>query len=87
MYAKLIKSLNCLSVNLGFSDLAAVLTHISITAAPATSDVKDVSPGKIEANLLSQAVADFLEIGMQKSMLVAQFFDNWKSPTYGVRFG
>jgi uncharacterized membrane protein len=71
------------NVNLGYSDLIAVLTHIGITPVPTTSEVKDVSRGKIEANLLSQAVADFLKIGMQKSALVAQFFNNWKSPTYG----
>lgn len=71
------------NVNLGFSDLASVLTHISITPIPMTSEVKDVSRGKIEANLLSQAVADFLKIGMQKSPLVAQFFNSWNNPTYG----
>jgi len=71
------------NVNLGFSDLAAVLTHISITPVPTMSEVNDVSRGKIEANLLSQAVADFLKIGMQKSPLVAQFFNSWKNPTYG----
>lgn len=71
------------NVNLGYSDLVAVLTHISVTPTPATSEVKDVSRGKIEAILLSQAVADFLKIGMQKSPLVTQFFNNWKSPTYG----
>ncbi|MBH2759047.1 ABC-three component system protein [Serratia ureilytica] len=71
------------NVNLGFGDLVAVLTHISITPVPTTSEVKDVSRGKIEANLLSQAVADFLKIGMQKSALVAQLFNNWKNPTYG----
>lgn len=71
------------NVNLGFGDLAAILKHISITPVPTTSEVKDVSRGKIEANLLSQAVADFLKIGMQKSTLVAQFFNNWNNPTYG----
>lgn len=71
------------NINLGFSDLAVVLTHISITPIPTASEVKDVSRGKIEANLLSQAVADFLKIGMQKSPLVGQFFNNWKNPTYG----
>jgi len=71
------------NINLGFNDLTAVLTHISIAPVPMTSDVKDVSRGKIEANLLSQAVADFLKIGMQKSPLVAQFFNNWRNPTYG----
>ena len=71
------------NVNLGFGDLVAVLTHISITPVPTASEVKDVSRGKIEANLLSQAVADFLKIGMQKSTLVEQFFNNWKNPKYG----
>lgn len=71
------------NVNLGYSDLIAVLTHISTASAPITSEVKAVSAGKIEANLLSQAVADFLKIGMQKSSLVAQFFNIWKNPTYG----
>lgn len=71
------------NVNLGFGDLYAVLNHINITPVPTASEVKDVSRGKIEANLLSQAVADFLKIGMQKSPLVAQFFNNWKNPTYG----
>lgn len=71
------------NVSLGYSDLVAVLTHISVAPAPTTSEVKDVSRGKIEANLLSQVVADFLKIGMQKSPLVMQFFDNWKNPVYG----
>lgn len=71
------------NVNLGFSDLDAVLTHICITPVPKVSEIKDVSRGKIEANLLSQAVADFLKIGMRKSPLVAQFFNCWKNPTYG----
>lgn len=71
------------NINLGYGDLIAVLTHIGITPVPKTSEVKDVSRGKIEANLLSQAVADFLKIGMHKSVLVAQFFNNWKTPTYG----
>ncbi len=70
-------------VNLGYIDLMAVLKHISVAPAPTTSEVKDVSRGKIEANLLSQVVADFLKIGMQKSPLVMQFFDNWKNPVYG----
>ncbi|MDP1941162.1 MAG: hypothetical protein Q8K54_11040, partial [Gallionella sp.] len=39
--------------------------------------------GKIESNLLSAVVADSLKIGMQKSPLVMQFFDNWKNPVYG----
>ena len=71
------------NVNLGYSDLEAVLAYIKTTNAPTVSEVKDVSGGKIEANLLSQEVSAFLKIGMQKSALVAQFFNNWKNPTYG----
>lgn len=71
--------------NLGFSDLKVVLDHIGITAISTVSEVKEVSRGKIEANLLSQAVADFLKIGMQKSQLVAQFFNNYHDPTYGEK--
>lgn len=71
------------TVNLGYRDLIAVLDHISVAPAPATSEVKDVSRGKIEANLLSAAVADFLKIGMQKSPDVAKFFSTWKNPIYG----
>ena len=71
------------NVNLGYSDLMAVLTHINVAHAPTTSVVQDVSRGKIEANLLSPVVADFLKIGMQKSPLVMQFFDSWKNPVYG----
>jgi hypothetical protein len=71
------------NVNLGYSDLVAVLTHIKITPMPTTSDVREVSRGKIEANLLSLAVADFLKIGMQKSPLVTEFFNSWRNPTSG----
>ena len=71
------------TVNLGYSDLLAVLNHISVAPAPATSEVKDVSRGKIEANLLSAEVAEFLKIGMQKSPLVMKFFSTWKNPIYG----
>lgn len=70
-------------ISLGYSDLMAVLTHIGVATVPTVSEVKEVSRGKLEANLLSQEVAEFLKIGMQKSSLVEQFFNNWKSPTYG----
>ena len=71
------------NISLGYSDLMAVLNHISIATVPTVSEVKEVSKGKLEANLLSQEVADFLKIGMQKSTLVEQFFNTWKNPTYG----
>lgn len=71
------------NVNLGYGDLEAVLTHIRVTPTPAPSEINDVSRGKLEANLLSQAVGDFLKIGMQKSPLVTQFFNHWRNPSYG----
>jgi len=73
------------NLGLGYKDLAAVLQHINSSLPPAIADVKDVSRGKIEANLLSAAVADFLKIGMQKAYLVSGFFQNWNDPTYGER--
>lgn len=71
------------TVNVGYGDLAAVLKHVSVAPVPVTSVVQDVSRGKLEANLLSQAVADFLKVGMQKSPLVREFFNTWRHPTYG----
>jgi hypothetical protein len=73
------------NLSLGYQDLAAVLTHINVSSPPVNAEVKDVSRGKVEANLLSAAVADFLKIGMQKSHLVSGFFQNWTDPTYGER--
>jgi hypothetical protein len=73
-------------VNLGYSDLQAVLDHIDITRRPTSSiDVKDVPRGKIEANLLSPAVASFLKIGMEKAALVQEFFASWRTPTYSMQ--
>ena len=72
-------------VNLGFSDLEAVLQHIVISPGLAPSETRDVPPGKIEFNSLSSAVASFLKIGMEKSQLVEDFFGRWKTPTYGTQ--
>ncbi len=70
--------------HLSFEDIAVVLKHITIHAlTPIPNDVKEVSQGKIEANLLSPAVSAFLRAGMQKSFLVNQFFNNWRDPLYG----
>jgi len=70
------------STNLGYEELQAVLLHIQVTPSNDTNDVLEVSRGKIEANLLSPAVADFLKIGMQKYRLVESFFNSWRDPNY-----
>ena len=68
--------------NLGYEQLQAVLQHIQIVSSVDSGDVREVSQGKIEANLLSPAVADFLKIGMQKYRLVEGFFYSWRDPNY-----
>jgi len=69
--------------NLGYDQLQAILQHIQMVPhRDSGSDVREVSQGKIEANLLSSAVSDFLKIGMQKYRLVESFFHNWRDPNY-----
>lgn len=70
------------SANLGYEELQVVLQHIQVTTSTDPNDIREVSRGKIEANLLSTAVADFLKIGMQKYRLVEGFFRNWRDPNY-----
>jgi len=68
--------------SLGYEQLQAVLQHIQVVLPNDSNDVHEVSQGKIEANLLSSAVADFLKIGMQKYRLVEGFFSKWRDPNY-----
>ena len=49
------------------------------------TDVKDVPTGKIEANALSEAVAQLLKEGMIKSTLVADFLSQWHDEMLGER--
>lgn len=70
------------SANLGYKELQVVLHHIQAVPQNDPNDVREVSRGKIEANLLSHAVADFLKIGMQKYRLVEGFFRYWRDPNY-----
>jgi len=72
-------------VCLGFEDIRGVLEHIKSSYVSETSEIKNVSPAKIEANLLTKSVSDFLTMGMQKSHLVAQFFNQWYDPLYGEK--
>lgn len=73
------------SANLGYKELRAILQHIQLSPSTDLNDVREVSRGKIEANLLSAAVADFLKIGMQKYRLVEGFFQNWRDPNFEGR--
>ncbi len=70
---------------LGFQDLRIVLENIALSPIPTVTDVRDVPAGKIEANALSESVAQLLKAGMMKSPLVADFFARWHDETFGER--
>ena len=70
---------------LGFKDLQVVLESLADKAALTEGTVRDVPPGKIEANDLSEAVATALKNGMTKAPLVSTFFDTWHDETLGGR--
>jgi hypothetical protein len=72
-------------MNLGFTDLKVVLEKIAALPAPMMTAVKDVPTGKIEANALTEAVAQLLKEGMIKSPLVADFLSQWYDETLGER--
>ncbi len=70
---------------LGFKDIQLVLESLAGRAAPSNTPVKDVPPGKIEANDLSENVAVLLKGGMTKASLVSAFLDTWHDETLGER--
>jgi hypothetical protein len=69
----------------GFADLQAVVEHITFAQALPGSTPRPVPPGKIEFNQLSDAVAAFIKIGMEKAPLVESFFAGWRDPLFGER--
>lgn len=72
-------------MKMGFGDLKVVLERIAALPAPPITDVRDVPMGKIEANALSEAVAQLLKEGMIKSQLVSDFLTRWYDETLGER--
>lgn len=68
---------------LGFKDLQPILLSLATKAYPAQVAIKDVPPGKIQANDLSESVALLLKNGMSKTPLVLQFFNSWHDETLG----
>ncbi len=70
---------------IGFSELNSVLSTIAQQQPPSETDIRPVSPGKIEANALSENVRELLTLGMKKSDLVRRFFRQWYDPTLGDR--
>ncbi len=72
-------------MNLGYGDLKVVLEKIAALPAPLSIDVNDVPSGKIEANVLSEAVTVLIKEGMVKSQLVEEFLSKWYDETLGER--
>jgi len=70
---------------LDFSDLQLVVETIADRDVPPDREVRDVPPGKIEANELSDSVAAYLRMGMAKAPLVGEFFKTWYDETLGER--
>jgi len=69
----------------GFKDLKVIFDHLARQTTITNLQVKDVPPGKIEANDLSDSVAVLLKHGMAKAPLVEQFFEKWHDPYLGER--
>jgi len=72
-------------VKLGFKDIQIVLESLAGKATSSNATVKDVPPGKIEANNLSESVAILVKSGMTKAPLVSSFLENWHDETLGER--
>lgn len=70
---------------LGFKDLQVVLESLAGKAFPSGTTVRDVPPGKIEANDLSESVTILIKNGMAKAPLVSDFLDKWYDETLGER--
>lgn len=69
--------------NLGFKDLQVVLGHLASQSQILGQPVREVPPGKIEANALSDCVATLLKEGMVKAPLVTRFFNQWHDTMLG----
>ena len=74
-----------MKVKLGFEDLRVVLVTLADRSVASNDPVKDVPPGKIQANTLSESVATLLREGMSKAPLVQDFFEQWYDASFGER--
>lgn len=70
---------------LGFAEIQAVVEHIKLSPSATIANPRPVPFGKIEFNLLPEAVAGYLKMGMEKAPLVASYFSTCRDPLYGER--
>lgn len=70
---------------LGFAEIQAVVEHIKLMPAADNLTPRPVPFGKIEFNLLPDAVASYLKMGMEKAPMVADYFSRCRDPLHGAR--
>jgi hypothetical protein len=70
---------------IGFADLQHILKFVATKDIPVDIPVKEVPPDKIKANDLSESVSILLKAGMQKTIIVDDFFKRWADETLGGR--
>lgn len=71
--------------SLGFADLQVVLEKIATSPVAPMPPVRDVPPGKIEANALSEATEILIKQGMIKSYMLDDFFSQYHDETLAER--
>jgi len=68
-----------------YKDIEMVLESLSCNLPVREGPVREVPPGKIAANDLSESVTTLLKCGMSKAHLVAQFLERYYDETLGER--
>ena len=71
--------------SIGYDELIPVLSAIASEGGWDRSPIKEVSPHKLRANMLSSEVAVLLTAGMRKSPTVRQLFQDHYDPEFGER--
>ncbi|MBK8948884.1 MAG: hypothetical protein IPM68_08525 [Flavobacteriales bacterium] len=71
--------------HLSMLDVQQVLDHIAAAQLPVSESTMVVNPGKIAYNRLSPNVEILLKTGMQRVIMVDQYFDGIADPTYPDR--
>lgn len=72
-------------VNIEFPEIRLVIERLASLPESADQDLRPVSPRKLQANALSQAVEFLLRTGMYSSRRVGEFFDGYHDATLGDR--
>ncbi|MEF8754247.1 MAG: ABC-three component system protein [Accumulibacter sp.] len=70
---------------IGFAEIQAVVEHLKLSPFATNASPRPVPFGKIEFNLLPEAVASYLKMGMGKAPLVASYFSSCRNPLEGER--